>query len=66
VENSDTFQFLKWIVVGAAAATLVAGCGKKEDPIAQAEKKDAAKGAPAPGIIETKAIAKRRTSTASR
>ncbi|MFH0340822.1 MAG: DUF1254 domain-containing protein [Chromatiales bacterium] len=36
---------------------LLAGCGKKDDPIAQAEKKDAAKGIVAPGIAETKAIA---------
>ena len=36
---------------------LVAGCGKKDDPIAQAEKTDVAKGVAAPGIAETKAIA---------
>ncbi|MFH0341903.1 MAG: DUF1254 domain-containing protein [Chromatiales bacterium] len=36
---------------------LLAGCGKNDDPIAQAEKKDAAKGIAAPGIAETKAIA---------
>ena len=36
---------------------LVAGCGKKDDPVAQAEKKDVAKGVPAPSIAETKAIA---------
>jgi hypothetical protein len=39
------------------AATTVAGCGKKDDPIAKAEKQDAVKGVPAPGIAETKAIA---------
>ncbi len=39
------------------AATLIAGCGKKDDPIAQAEKKDVATGVAAPGIAETKAIA---------
>jgi hypothetical protein len=33
------------------------GCGKKDDPVAQAEKKDVAKGIAAPGIAETKAIA---------
>ena len=36
---------------------MTAGCGKKDDPIAQAEKRDVAKGVPAPGIAETKAIA---------
>ncbi len=48
---------LKWALLCAVAATLMAGCGKKDDPIAQAEKKDVAKGVPAPGIAETKAIA---------
>jgi len=36
---------------------MLAGCGKKDDPIANAEKKDEAKGVSAPGIAETKAIA---------
>ena len=36
---------------------LLAGCGKKDDPIAQAEKKDVAKGVAAPSIVETKTIA---------
>jgi hypothetical protein len=40
-----------------AATTLVAGCGKKDDPITQAEKKDVAKGVAAPSIAETKTIA---------
>ena len=40
------------LVVGLALA-VVAGCGKKDDPIAKAEKKDSDK----PGIAETKAIA---------
>lgn len=40
-----------------AAAIFAAGCGKKSDPISQAEKKDVAAGVPAPGIAETKAIA---------
>lgn len=49
---------MKWLaVVAAAAAALLAGCGKKDDPIAQAEKKDAAQGIAWPGIAETKAIA---------
>jgi hypothetical protein len=50
-------RHLKWTLVCVVAATLVAGCGKKDDPIAQAEKQDVAKGVPAPGIAETKAIA---------
>jgi hypothetical protein len=40
-----------------AAVILAAGCGKKDDAISQAEKKDVAKGIAAPGIAETKAIA---------
>jgi len=44
-------------VLCAIAATLIAGCGKKDDVIAQAEKKDVARGVPAPGIEQTKAIA---------
>jgi hypothetical protein len=39
------------------ATALMAGCGKKDDTIAQAGKKDVAKGIAAPGIAETKAIA---------
>ena len=39
------------------AVTLVAGCGKKNDTISQAEKKDTSIGVNAPGIEETKAIA---------
>ena len=44
-------------LVAAAAVTMLTGCGKKEDPISQAEKKDVAKGVAAPSIVETKAIA---------
>jgi hypothetical protein len=48
----------KWAVLAAAlSAALVAGCGRKEDTIAKAEKKDVAAGVPAPGIAETRAIA---------
>ncbi|MGH6752137.1 MAG: DUF1254 domain-containing protein [Bradyrhizobium sp.] len=36
---------------------MMVGCGKKADPIAKAEKQDAAQGVPAPSIAETKAIA---------
>jgi hypothetical protein len=49
--------FMKWAAVVAAVAALVAGCGKKDDTISQAEKKDESKGIAAPGIVETKAIA---------
>jgi len=38
-------------------AALLAACGKKDDPVAQAVKQDVAKGVPAPGIAEVKAIA---------
>jgi len=47
----------RWFVVAAVAMTLVAGCGKRDDVIAQAEKKDVAKGLAAPSIEQTKAIA---------
>ena len=43
--------------VGIVTAALIAGCGKKEEPIVQAQKKDAVAGVPAPGIAEVKAIA---------
>ncbi|MCC7216122.1 MAG: DUF1254 domain-containing protein [Burkholderiales bacterium] len=36
---------------------MLAGCGKKDDPVSQAAKQDVAKGVPAPGIAEVKAIA---------
>ena len=39
------------------AAALVAGCGKQDEPVAQAARQDEAKGVPAPGIAEVKAIA---------
>jgi len=48
---------MKWLAIFASAATLIAGCGKQDDPIAQAEKKDVAKGVAAPSIAETRAIA---------
>src|SRR5438105_7304384 len=47
----------RWAAIVVTAAGLIAGCGKKDDPIAQAEKKDVAKGVAAPSIAETKAIA---------
>ena len=52
-----THRHLKWALLIAATAALVVGCGKKDDPIAKAEKKAEAKGIAAPGIAETKAIA---------
>jgi hypothetical protein len=48
---------LKWAVTLLAAATLMTGCDKRDDPVTQAEKNDVAQGVPAPGIEETKAIA---------
>jgi hypothetical protein len=33
---------LKWALLCVVAVALVAGCGKKDDPIAQAERKDVA------------------------
>ena len=50
-------KFLGGMAVSAMALSLLVGCGKKDEPIAQAEKKDAAKGIAAPSIAETKAIA---------
>ncbi|MCU0923002.1 MAG: hypothetical protein MUF16_22230 [Burkholderiaceae bacterium] len=48
---------LRLATLGAAvAATLLAGCSNKADPIVQAEKKDTAAGVPDPGIAQTKAI----------
>jgi hypothetical protein len=34
---------MKWLAIFVAATTLIAGCGKKDDPIAKAEKQDVAK-----------------------
>ena len=45
------------MAVSAIALSLLAGCGKKDDAVNQAEKKDATKGIAAPSIAETKAIA---------
>ena len=55
--NSLFSRYLRVALICALGAFLVAGCGKKDDPVAQAEKKDVTKGVPAPGIVETKAIA---------
>src|SRR5437879_6041852 len=51
------WKFLNLVMLVVAATAVVSGCGKKEDSVAQAEKKDVAKGVPAPGIAETKSIA---------
>ena len=47
----------EWFLLAAVAATLIVGCGKRDDVIAQAEKKDVAKGVSPPSIEQTKAIA---------
>ena len=44
-------------VIFAIAAVFLAGCGKQNDTISQAEKKDASIGVAAPSIAEVKAIA---------
>jgi hypothetical protein len=41
------------MVMGLAAALAIAGCGKQNDAVTRAAKKDAAAGVPAPGIAET-------------
>ena len=46
-------ELLSWALVAALSMTLFIGCGKKDDAITQAEKKDKDK----PDIAETKAIA---------
>ena len=48
--------WMSWAIPFAAASMIVA-CSNKNDAVTQAEKKDAAAGAPAPGIEQTKAIA---------
>jgi hypothetical protein len=50
-------RFLNLAVLVIAVATLVGGCGKEDDAVSKARKKDATKGVAAPGIGETKAIA---------
>ena len=54
---NTTRPFINGVMAIAVAAIFLAGCDKKDDSIAQAEKQDVAKGVPAPGIEETKAIA---------
>jgi len=55
--NSLLPRYLRIALICAVGALLVAGCGKKDDTVAQAEKKDVAKGVPAPSVAETKATA---------
>ncbi len=55
--RTGIFGCVTWVLLCLVAVTLIAGCGKKDDPIAQAEKKDVARGVSAPSIAETKAIA---------
>ena len=46
-----------WALLAMLVVSLVAGCGMKDDAISEAARQDAAKGIPAPGIAEVKAIA---------
>jgi len=55
--TTGILKFLRCEVPLASATTLVAGCGKIDDAIGQAERKDVATGVPAPGVTETKAVA---------
>ena len=50
-------RFLRVALICVLGAILATGCGKQNDSVAQAEKKDVAKGVPAPSIAEVKAIA---------
>ncbi len=53
----SSFSYHAIAALLVATTVLAAGCGKKDDPVVQADKKDVAKGVPAPGLAETKAIA---------
>jgi hypothetical protein len=55
--TTGILRVLRYAALLASATTLVAGCGKSDDTIAKAEKKDVASGVPAPSIADTKAIA---------
>jgi hypothetical protein len=57
LENQLRIALGATLAVGLAAAALLAGCGKKDDVVTQAGKKDLAAGVPAPGIEQVKAIA---------
>ena len=49
--------FIDAAMAAVVASIVLVGCDKKNDSVAQAEKKEVAQGVPAPGIEETKAIA---------
>jgi len=58
--NMNRMSHRGWTLAAAvvvAGSTLFAGCAGKNDPIAQADKTDVAKGVPAPSLEQTKAIA---------
>jgi hypothetical protein len=55
--KTDLSPYLKWMAIAFTAATLISGCGKKNDAISQAAKQDVASGIAAPSLEETKAIA---------
>jgi hypothetical protein len=55
IMSRENSKRLTWAVL--AVTVLLAGCAKQNGPIAQADKNDVAKGVPAPGVLETKAIA---------
>ena len=50
-------ELKKLAVFGLVAAVLLAACGKKDDAVTQAAKKDVASGVPAPSVEEVKQIA---------
>jgi thioredoxin reductase (NADPH) len=50
--RTATSKFLGLTTLLVAATVLLTGCGQKDDSVAQAEKKDAAKGIAAPCIAE--------------
>ena len=54
---SAACKMSRMAVFAVGAAVLLAGCAKKDDAIAQAEKKDVAQGVAAPSLAETKTIA---------
>jgi len=55
--RTKSLDSVKWVLLFAAATALFTGCGKKDDAISQAEKKDVTKGVAATTIEQTKAIA---------
>jgi len=48
--RTKSLDSVKWVLLFAAATALFAGCGKKDDAISQAEKKDVTKGVAATTI----------------